>query len=67
MKSLNKSVIAVAVFSALFAGSMNVANAAEALINTSDGSNVVISVKGQDESIKSYDLDQIDNNTNAII
>ncbi|HFT0375420.1 TPA: YadA-like family protein [Enterobacter mori] len=67
MKSLNKSVIAVAVFSALFAGSMNIANAAEALINTSDGSNVVISVKGQDESIKSYDLDQIDNNTNAII
>lgn len=67
MKPLNKSVIAVAVFSALFAGSMNVANAAEALINTSDGSNVVISVKGQDESIKSYDLDQIDNNTNAII
>lgn len=67
MKSLSKSVIAVAVFGALFAGSMNVANAAEALINTSDGSNVVISVKGQDESIKSYDLDQIDNNTNAII
>lgn len=67
MKPLNKSVIAVAVFGALFAGSMNVANAAEALINTSDGSNVVISVKGQDESIKSYDLDQIDNNTNAII
>ncbi|MHA1056339.1 YadA C-terminal domain-containing protein [Enterobacter mori] len=67
MKSLSKSVIAVAVVGALFAGSMNVANAAEALINTSDGSNVVISVKGQDESIKSYDLDQIDNNTNAII
>lgn len=65
MKPLSKSVIAV--FGALFAGSMNVANAAEALINTSDGSNVVFSVKGQDESIKSYDLDQIDNNTNAII
>lgn len=66
MKSVNKSVIAVAVLAVLFSGSINSVNAAEAMIQSTDGSNVFLSIHGQDESIKSYDLDQIDNNTAAI-
>lgn len=40
--------------------SINVAKAAEAWLQTHDGSNVVFAIHGQDESIKSYDLDDID-------
>lgn len=59
MKSLYKSAIAIAVFGTLFSASTNVANAAEAMIQTTDGSNVFLSVNGQDESIKKYDLDDM--------
>ncbi|MHA1017042.1 YadA-like family protein [Enterobacter mori] len=70
MKSLNKSVIAVAVFGALFAGSMNIAYAADVYVKDEGGlgtQGIFIHLQGEDESVKSYDLDQIDNNTNAII
>lgn len=40
--------------------SINVAKAAEAWLQTHDGSNVVFAIHGQDESIKSYNLDDID-------
>lgn len=60
MKSFSKSVIAVAIIGVLFSGSMNVTKAAEAMVQTTDGSNVFLSIHGQDESIKSYDLDDID-------
>lgn len=70
MKSLNKSVIAAAVFGALFAGSMNIAYAADVYVKDEGGfgtQGIFIHLQGEDESVKSYDLDQIDNNTNAII
>lgn len=60
MKFFSKSVIAVAIIGVLFSGSMNVTKAAEAMVQTTDGSNVFLSIHGQDESIKSYDLDDID-------
>ena len=60
MKSLNKSFISVLVLSVVTGGSIPIATAAEALVQTTDGSNVFLSINGQDESIKSYDLDDID-------
>ena len=60
MKSLNKSFISVLVLSVVTGGSIQVVTAAEALVQTTDSSNVFLSIHGQDESIKSYDLDEID-------
>ncbi|MCK7361836.1 YadA C-terminal domain-containing protein [Enterobacter kobei] len=60
MKSLNKSFISVLVLSVVTGGSIQVVTAAEALVQTTDSSNVFLSIHGQDESIKSYDLDDID-------
>lgn len=60
MKPLNKSVISVFALYVVAGGSFHVATAAEAMIQTTDGSNVFLSIHGQDESIKSYDLDDID-------
>lgn len=56
-----KSVICVLVFGATFAGSIDAAHAAtgNAMIQTTDGSNIFISVNGQDESVKSYNLDDM--------
>lgn len=60
MKPLNKSFISVLVLSVVTGGSIQVVTAAEALVQTTDSSNVFLSIHGQDESIKSYDLDDID-------
>ncbi|ENH9681210.1 hypothetical protein ACY2GS_004786, partial [Enterobacter asburiae] len=60
MKPLNKSIISVFALYVVAGGSFHVATAAEAMIQTTDGSNVFLSIHGQDESIKSYDLDDID-------
>lgn len=60
MKSLNKSFISVLVLSVVTGGSIQVVTAAEALVQTTDSSNVFLSIHGQEESIKSYDLDDID-------
>ncbi|MBE4856757.1 YadA-like family protein [Enterobacter cloacae complex sp. P40RS] len=66
MKSLYKSAIAIAVFGALF---VNTVNAGDVYIQDVSGlgtQGVFIHLQGQDESVKSYDLDQIDANTAAI-
>lgn len=69
MNSVNKSVIAVSVFGALFAGVMSGAHAADIYVKDESGlgtQGVFIRLQGQDESVKSYDLDKIDSNTTAI-
>ncbi|MCM7513505.1 YadA-like family protein [Enterobacter hormaechei] len=66
MKSLYKSAIAIAVFGALF---VNTVNAGDVYIQDVSGlgtQGVFIHLQGQDESVKSYDLDQIDANSAAI-
>lgn len=67
MKLINveKSTIAVMVFMASLSGA-KAANTDTAFINTSPTTNIVIGIKGQDESAKRYDLDQIEANTHAI-
>lgn len=73
MKAFKKSVFSFFALGVVVGSSINVAKAAEAWLQTHDGSNVVFSIHGQDESIKSYDLDDIDrlkggisSNTSAI-
>lgn len=73
MKSFKKSVFSFFALGVVVGSSINVAKAAEAWLQTHDGSNVVFAIHGQDESIKSYDLDDIDrlkggisSNTSAI-
>lgn len=67
MKLVNveKSTIAVMVFMACLSGA-KAANTDTAFINTSPTTNIVIAIKGQDESAKRYDLDEIEANTHAI-
>ena len=60
MKPLNKSIISIFALYVVAGGSYHAATAAEAMVQTTDGSNVFLSIHGQDESIKSYDLDDID-------
>lgn len=73
MKAFKKSVFTFFALGVVVSSSINVAKAAEAWLQTHDGSNVVFAIHGQDESIKSYDLDDIDrlkggisSNTSAI-
>ena len=73
MKAFKISVFSFFALGVVVSSSINVAKAAEAWLQTHDGSNVVFAIHGQDESIKSYDLDDIDrlkggisSNTSAI-
>lgn len=73
MKAFKQSVFTFFALGVVVSSSINVAKAAEAWLQTHDGSNVVFAIHGQDESIKSYDLDDIDrlkggisSNTSAI-
>lgn len=59
-----KYAVSVVAFSAIAISSAHAASVG--YINTIDGTNTVIGVKGVDESVKTYDLDQIQNNTNRI-
>ncbi|WET42172.1 YadA C-terminal domain-containing protein [Citrobacter enshiensis] len=59
-----KSAVSVVVFSAIAISSAHAASVG--YIGTIDGTNTFIAVKGVDESVKTYDLDQIQNNTNRI-
>lgn len=63
--TFEKSAIAVMVFMASISGT-KAANTDTAFINTSTTTNIVIGIKGQDESAKVYDLDQIQSNTDRI-
>lgn len=63
--TFEKSAIAVMVFMASISGT-KAANTDTALINTTPNTNIVIAIKGQDESAKVYDLDKIQSNTDRI-
>ncbi|MEP8551649.1 YadA C-terminal domain-containing protein [Enterobacter mori] len=55
MKSLNKSVIAVAVFSALFAGSMNIANAVDFATDANGSTQWAENIQGQVDGLSNDD------------